>query len=117
MTMSNPDVRFTFNRDIRQARPRQGVWLPAYSFAPEILEPRRRQLRVPYRVLNVAVAKVSLKRPRVVPLVGQRVAAGVPQHVLLVFFHSTHPRKDEFSENRLGQFIGTRLPIRPEYLL
>ena len=32
-------------------------------------------------MLDVAVTKVSLKRSRVVALIGERVAAGVPQHV------------------------------------
>src|SRR5262245_53584278 len=48
---------------------------------PEILEPRRRQLRVPDGVLNVLMAEISLQRPRVVPPVGQCVTAGVPKHV------------------------------------
>ena len=51
------------------------------SVTPEILEPRRRKLGVAYRVLNVLVAEVSLKRPRIMPLGCQRKAAGVPQHV------------------------------------
>jgi hypothetical protein len=50
-------------------------------FTPEILEPRRRQLGIAYRMLNIAVPKVSLQRPRIVSLVSQRVAAGVAQHV------------------------------------
>src|SRR6516165_10413715 len=48
---------------------------------PEILEPRRRQLRVAYRVLDVAMAQVSLQCPCVVPFACQSVAAGVPKHV------------------------------------
>ena len=32
-------------------------------------------------MLDVAVAEVSLQRPRIVALVGQREAAGVAQHV------------------------------------
>ena len=49
--------------------------------APEILEPRRRQLGVADRVLNVLMTEVSLKRSGIVSLVGERVAAGVPEHV------------------------------------
>jgi hypothetical protein len=45
------------------------------------LEPRRRQLGIAHGVLNVPVAEVGLQGPRVVPLVRQRVAAGVPEHV------------------------------------
>ncbi len=32
-------------------------------------------------MLDVLVAEVSLQRPRIVPFVRQRVAAGVPEHV------------------------------------
>ena len=51
------------------------------SASPEILEPRRRQFGVAHRVLDIAVPEVGLQRARVVPLVGQGVAAGVPEHV------------------------------------
>ena len=49
--------------------------------SPEVLEPARRQLGVSHRVLDVAVAEVSLQRPGIVALVGQRKATGVAQHV------------------------------------
>jgi hypothetical protein len=49
--------------------------------SPEVFEPARRQLGVSHRVLDVAVAEVSLQRPRIVALVGQRKAARVAQHV------------------------------------
>jgi hypothetical protein len=48
---------------------------------PEVLEPVRRQLGVAYGVLNVAVPKVVLQRPRVVTSIGEGKAAGVAQHV------------------------------------
>jgi hypothetical protein len=48
---------------------------------PEVLEPRRRQLCVPHRVLDVLMAKICLERPRVMPRVGQREPAGMSQHV------------------------------------
>jgi hypothetical protein len=51
------------------------------SFAPKILKPHRRQLRVAHRVLDVLVPEVRLQRPGVVSLIGQRIAASVPQHV------------------------------------
>ena len=51
------------------------------SALPEILEPRRRQLGIANRVLDILVAEVGLQGPRIVALVGQREAAGVPQHV------------------------------------
>ena len=56
-------------------------WADVFSSTPKILEPRRRQLSVADGVLDVAVAKISLQRPRIVPLVGERVAACVPEHV------------------------------------
>jgi hypothetical protein len=49
--------------------------------APEILETRRRKFSIAHCVLDVAVAEVGLQSARVVPLVGERVAAGVPQHM------------------------------------
>lgn len=49
--------------------------------APKILEPRRRQLGVPHRVLDVFVAEIGLQCPRVVPVVGELVTAGMSQHV------------------------------------
>jgi hypothetical protein len=61
-----------------------GVWRrpqQRQGSSPEILEPRRRQFRIAHRVLDVLVAEVSLQRPRVVALIGQRVTACVPEHV------------------------------------
>jgi hypothetical protein len=51
------------------------------SLAPEVLEPVRRQCRVDGRARDRPMAEPSLDRPGVVALVGQRVAAGVAQHV------------------------------------
>jgi hypothetical protein len=51
------------------------------SVLPEPLEPIRRQLRVPHRMLDVPVPEVVLDRPRVVAVVGELGAAGVAQHV------------------------------------
>ncbi len=48
---------------------------------PEVFKPRRRQLGVPDRMLNRAVAKPVLNGPGVVPGVRQCVAAAVAQHV------------------------------------
>jgi len=45
------------------------------------IKPRRRHLGVADCVLNVSVPEVSLQRPRVVSLVRERKATGVPQHV------------------------------------
>ena len=52
-----------------------------HGLPPEVLEPSRRQLGVSHRVLDVAVAEVSLQRSRIVALVGQRKTTGVAQHV------------------------------------
>jgi hypothetical protein len=48
---------------------------------PEILEPRRRQLGVAHRVLDVLVPHPGLDRPRIVASVSQSVAASVPEHM------------------------------------
>ena len=48
---------------------------------PKVLEPRRGQFSVAHRVLNVAVAEISLQCTGVVALVGQRIPASVPKHV------------------------------------
>jgi hypothetical protein len=51
------------------------------SLAPEVLEPRRRQLRVAYGMLNGPMAEPVLNSPRVVAGVRQCVAAAVAEHV------------------------------------
>ena len=51
------------------------------SIFPEALEPIRRQGRVAYRASDRAVPEIVLDRPRIVSVIGQLVAAGVPQHV------------------------------------
>ena len=51
------------------------------SLSPEIPKPCWRQFRVSHCVLDIPVAEVSLQGSGVVPLVGERVAAGVPKHV------------------------------------
>jgi hypothetical protein len=48
---------------------------------PEILEPGRRQFGVADGMLDVPVAEIGLQRPRVVALIGERIPAGVPQHM------------------------------------
>ena len=44
---------------------------------PEVFKPPRRHFGVPDRVLDILMAQVGLQRSRVVPFVGQGVAAGV----------------------------------------
>jgi hypothetical protein len=55
------------------------------SVSPEILESIRRQGRVHRRARDRAVPQPPLNRPGVVPPVGQRVAAGVAEHVRVRF--------------------------------
>jgi len=54
---------------------------PAASVAPEVLEPRRRQLGVSHGVLDRSMAEPILQRPRIMPCIRQSVAAGMPEHV------------------------------------
>jgi len=54
---------------------------PLFSALPEILEPRRRQLGIAHRMLDVPMPQVSLESSGIMPFVGQREPAGVPQHV------------------------------------
>ena len=62
------------------ARPR---WprLASLLILPEIFEPIGRQRRIAHCGCNAAVAKVVPDSPRVLAIVGQLVAAAVPQHV------------------------------------
>jgi hypothetical protein len=53
-----------------------------FRLSPEVLEPGRRHLGVPHRVLDVAVSEVGLQRPGVVARIGEGKAAsgndGIP---------------------------------------
>ena len=51
------------------------------SAHPKVLEPSWSQLGVAHGRLNASMAQVSLQRAGIGPLVCQRVAAGVAQHV------------------------------------
>ena len=72
--------------------------------APKIPESRRRQLRVAHRVLNVLVPEIGLQGARVVPLVRQRVAAGVPEHVRVRL--KTKPRLGARAFDHAGEASG-----------
>jgi hypothetical protein len=48
---------------------------------PEVFEAGGGELRIANRVLKVLVAEIGLQGARVVPRIGQRIAAGVAQHV------------------------------------
>jgi hypothetical protein len=66
-------------------RPRRAAISGAFrrfiSVPPEVAEPIGRELRIPDGVDDVLVAQVALDGPRVVPVVGELVSAGVPEHV------------------------------------
>ena len=55
--------------------------LISWSILPKILKPVRGQIRVPRRVLDVAMPEVLLNRSRVVAVVGQFVAGRTAEHV------------------------------------
>ena len=85
-------------------------------------------------MLNVAVAEVGLQRPRVVALVGQRITAGVPQHVRVrlegqlglparPLDHAGEPSGAERCpafrgehEGRLGLLLALEPPQRPQFV-
>ena len=48
---------------------------------PEVLEPVGGQLGVAHRMLDVLVAEPGLQSARIVPGIGQRIAAAMAQHV------------------------------------
>jgi hypothetical protein len=80
-------------------------------------------------VLDVAVTKIGLQRSRIVALVGQRKAAGVPKHVRVnlqgepgslasALQHAGKPRRDLrlIREFRFSQFwFGKQLETREIY--
>ena len=51
------------------------------ALPPKVLEPRRRHLRIPHRVLDISVTKISLQRSGVVTTIRQRIAARMSKHV------------------------------------
>ena len=53
----------------------------ATSAPPEVAEAVRRKLRIAHGVLDILVAKVVLQGTSIMPIVGEFVAAGVPEHV------------------------------------
>jgi hypothetical protein len=74
------------------------------TLPPEILEPVRRQFGVPDRVLNVLVAEIGLQRPRILAVVGQLVAARMPQHVRVSF--EAEPGHLAGTLDKLGKPLG-----------
>ena len=63
------------NAQVDSAAHLRAVWRRS---SPEVLEPLGRQLGMAHRVLDIAVAEVGLQCARIVPLVREREAAGVP---------------------------------------
>ena len=51
------------------------------SVLPEILEPIRRHFGVANRVRDIFMAHIVLEGSRVMPIVGELVTSGVPEHV------------------------------------
>ena len=51
------------------------------SISKEFLEPLGRQGRMARRILNVAMTEIRLDRARVVAVIREFVAAGMPEHV------------------------------------
>src|SRR3974390_3282428 len=73
---------------LRRSRQRRlSLFVPSASarLPPKIFDPRRRQFGIAHGVLNILVTKVRLQRSGIMSLVGERVAAGVPEHVRMDF--------------------------------
>jgi hypothetical protein len=51
-----------------------------YAFPPNVFEPARRQCGVARGRIDRAMAKIGLQCSGIDALVGQRVAAGMPEH-------------------------------------
>ena len=71
---TEPDSPFTRTREHLLAS-------TALALSPEILEPVGRHFRISRGVHDALVAEVVLERPGIVPIVGELVPAGVPEHV------------------------------------
>ena len=67
------------------ALPPEADMLCVQLHPPEILEASRCQLGIADSVLDVFMPKVGLERPRVVAVIGERIATGVSQHVWVRF--------------------------------
>ena len=71
-------------------------------------------------MLDIAMSEVGLQRPRVVPLVCQRVAAGVPEHVRVRLERQLHLRARALMRANSAVLNGAPRPCRnpgrhPEY--
>ena len=97
-----------------RARGRSDDQVVATSAPPEVAEAVRRKLRIAHGVLDILVAKVVLQGTSIMPIVGEFVAAGVPEHVRSNF---QMPRSSR-SRSRRRFLRGTeragrmRLPVR-----
>lgn len=58
-----------------------GAWQASKLLSPKFSEPARRQLSIADGVLDVLMSQVRLQRACVVTLIGERIAAGVSEHV------------------------------------
>jgi hypothetical protein len=56
---------------------------PTSASISKKLEPLRRQRGVARGVLNIATPEVQLDRPGIVAIIGELIAAGIAQHVVI----------------------------------
>lgn len=75
--MLNTSLRIADRENLNYRAPH---WF-SVSVLPEILEPIRRHLGVSNRVHDIFMPQVVLEGPSIMPIVGQLVASGVPEHV------------------------------------
>ena len=74
-------LRFRLNVRRRATKRKNNLSLSDVSVLPEVLEPIWRHFSIADRVHDVFVSHVVLEGSRVVPIVGELVARGVPEHV------------------------------------
>lgn len=63
-------------------------------------------------MLDILVAEISPQRPRIVPLVGQRVAARAPEHVRVRLEGKAHGDQEPLALMRLLWLAGSRATKR-----
>jgi hypothetical protein len=78
---------------------------PPTLVLPEAFEPIGRQFRILGRMLDVLVPQVGLQAARIVAVVGELVAAGVPQHVR-VYLECREPSRLARTREHLGKTVG-----------
>jgi hypothetical protein len=90
---------------------------PARPKAPAEQQKLRRQLGIADRVLDIAMTKSRLQRPRIVARIRQRIAAAVAQHVRIDrkrhLGSSTDPAKERVERLRRHRPV----PLGQEHML